>query len=277
MSLLLGLIVAASFGTGDFLGGLASRRMPTVTAVGIAQATALVGALVVALVAGGHPAPHDLWLGAAAGLLNVIALSCLYQGLAIGQIGVVAPLAAVIAAVIPVTWALSVGERPSALALVGVGLAIIAGGLISRSPDEASGTRSGRSIALAVVAGSAFGVQFICYAATGHGSGMWPALTARLTAVLGVMVFVLVARPRLEVERVPAAQSAAAGILDITASSVLLVAVRAGLTATVAPIAALGPGFTVAHARWFLHEHTSRTQVVGLVIALVGLAFIATG
>ena len=108
MSLLLGVIVAASFGSGDFLGGLASRRMPTVTALGIAQLCALAGAVVVAAAAGGEPDQSDLLLGCAAGVLNVTALACLYRGLAIGRIGVVAPLTAVIAAVI---YALPVGIR----------------------------------------------------------------------------------------------------------------------------------------------------------------------
>ena len=68
-----------------------------------------------------------------------------------------------------------------------------------------------------------------------------------------------------------------AGVLDITATTLLLIAVRGGLTATVAPVAALAPAFTVGHARWYLHEKSSRLQLVGLGVALVGLALIATG
>ncbi len=284
MSLLLGVIVAASFGTGDFLGGLASRRMPTLLALSISQLFALVGAVGVAVVAGGDPAAHDVVLGGAAGLLNVTALGCLYQGLAIGQIGVVAPLAAVIGAVIPVAWGLVVGERPSALALLGVALAVAAGGLISRDPAEVPSERSGRALLLAVGAGIGFGLSFICYAATGHDSGMWPVLAGRVTAVGLVLAIVVVARMRTRasmarapVARVPVAQASSAGVLDVVGATLLLVAVRSGLAATVAPVAALAPGFTVGHARWYLHERTSRSQVVGLVLALVGLALIAAG
>ena len=277
MSLLLGVIVAASFGSGDFLGGLASRRMPTVTALGIAQLCALAGAVVVAVAAGGEPDQGDLLLGCAAGVLNVTALACLYRGLAIGRIGVVAPLTAVIAAVIPVSWALLVGERPSPAALVGVALAITAGALISRGPDEPATESTTAALVLAVGAGTAFGLSFICYVATDEDSGMWPVLTARVTAVVAVAAFVLVTRPRFELQRTPALQAAAAGVLDIVAASLLLVAVRSGLAATVAPVAALGPAFTVFHARWYLDERSSRIQLVGLVLALAGLALIATG
>src|SRR4051812_24685064 len=114
MSLLLGLVVAASFGSGDFLGGLASRRARTLAVLGLAQVCALVGALVVAGLAGGSPTGSDFVLGALGGLLNVVALGCLYRGLAIGEAGLVAPVAAVLGAVIPVTWGLATGEQPPA-------------------------------------------------------------------------------------------------------------------------------------------------------------------
>ena len=63
----------------------------------------------------------------------------------------------------------------------------------------------------------------------------------------------------------------------MTASSLLLVALRHGLIAVVAPVAALAPGFTVMHAWWYLHERASGIQVVGIALALVGLTLIAVG
>lgn len=279
MSLLLGVIVAASFGTGDFLGGLASRRMPMLATLLVSQVVALMGAIGVAVVAGGDPALHDLALGGAAGLTNVAALGCLYQGLAIGQIGAVAPLAAVIGAVIPVAWGLAVGERPSSLALFGVVLAIAAGGLISRDRDEVVSGASRGALLLAVGAGMGFGLSFIFYAATSHDSGFWPVLTARATAVVVGLVAVVATRTRVSsrTERTPVLLASSAGALDVVATTFLLVAVRSGLAATVAPVASLAPGFTVAHARWYLHEHLARSQVAGLVLALVGLVLIAAG
>jgi drug/metabolite transporter (DMT)-like permease len=174
---------------------------------------------------------------------------------------------------------LAVGERPSALALFGVALAIAAGGLISRDGGDVTSRRSSRALLLAVGAGVGFGLSFIFYAATSHDSGFWPVLTARGTAVLVVLVVLVVTRtrPTRPTERAPVVQASSAGLLDVIAATLLLVAVRSGLAATVAPVASLAPGFTVAHARWYLHEHLSRTQVVGLVLALVGLALIAAG
>jgi drug/metabolite transporter (DMT)-like permease len=277
VAVLIGLLVAASFGTGDFLGGLASRRAPTLAVLATAQACAVVVAVVVALVAGGDPVARDLLLGAAAGLLNVTALGCLFQGLAIGQIGQVAPVAAVIGAVIPVTWGLITGERPGAVALVGVACAVVAGGLISRERDEVSKPGARRALALAVAAGVGFGSSFVCFAETAENPGFWPVMTARVAAVVGVFAVVAITRTAMRTDRVPRAQAVVAGLFDVGATVLLFVALRIGLAATVAPVAALAPGFTVTHAWWYLHERASRIQIVGLVLALIGLVLIALG
>jgi drug/metabolite transporter (DMT)-like permease len=278
MSLVVGLIVAASFGSGDFLGGLASRHARTVAVLATAQLCALLGAVVVASVAGGDPTGKDLALGAIAGILNVAALGCLYQGLAIGQAGLVAPVAAVLGAVIPVGWGLATGERPPAEAVAGVVLAIVAGGLISLERDE-PGDSSGSRVALllAIAAGIGFGASFICYGNTSDGSEFWPVLAGRVGAVAGVMIVVVATRTSLAMARTPRWQAVVAGALDVLATTLLLVAIREGLFATVAPVAALAPAFTVGNAWWYLRERPSFVQTSGLVLALGGLVLIAVG
>ena len=278
MSLVVGLIVAASFGSGDFLGGLASRRARTLAVLAIAQLCALVGAVVVTVVTGGDPTGKDLALGALAGTLNVAALGCLYQGLAIGQAGLVAPVAAVLGAVIPVGWGLATGERPPAEAIAGVVLAIVAGGLISLERDGLGGaSRSRAALLLAVAAGVGFGVSFICYGNTSDGSEFWPVLAGRVGAVAGVAIVVVATRTSLAMAGTPRWQAVAAGVLDVVATTLLLVAIREGLFATVAPVAALAPAFTVGNAWWYLRERPSLVQTSGLVLALCGLVLIAVG
>jgi drug/metabolite transporter (DMT)-like permease len=279
MSLLLGLVVAASFGSGDFLGGLASTRARTLVVLVTAQLCALAGALVVAVLAGGHATGGDYALGALGGVLNVAALGCLYQGLAVGQAGLVAPVAAVIGAVIPVGWGLATGEHPATAALVGVGLAIVAGGLISMERDEhpADAARRRTSLLLALAAGVGFGFSFVCYGNTRDASEFWPILSGRLGAVLAVLLVVAVTRTNLQLARTPRFQAITAGTLDVAATALLLVAIRNGLFATVAPVAALAPAFTVGNAWWYLRERPSTIQLAGLVLGLGGLALIAAG
>lgn len=279
MSLLLGLVVAASFGSGDFLGGLASTRAKTVAVLVVVQTCALVGALAVAVIAGGDPHASDFALGALAGVLNVGALGCLYQGLALGRAGEVAPIAAVVGAVIPVLWGLASGENPANAALVGVVLAVVAGGLISVERDEHPTADSGgrRALVLALLAGVGFGFSFVCYGNTRDASEFWPVLSGRIGAVIAVAAVATVLRISPRLPRRPQLEAVSAGALDVTATALLLVAVRNGLFATVAPVAALAPAFTVGHAWWYLRQRPTRIQVLGLAIALSGLVLIAVG
>jgi drug/metabolite transporter (DMT)-like permease len=281
MAVLLGVLVAISFGSADFLGGRASRTAPTLTVLLVGQVVAIVGALVIALVVGADVEARDLAYGAAAGVCNVVGLGLLYQGLATGRMGVVAPLTAVVAAIVPIAWGVIQDERPSTLTWIGAALAVAAGALIAREPDadDARGRTSG-AIVLAATAGVALGSSLVLYAETRDESGFWPVLTARTAAIVLVALGVAILAMRGGL-RWPTGHARTlalgAGALDVTATALLLVAVREGLTVVVAPVAALAPAFTVVWAWAVLKEHVTRHQIVGLGIALTGLVLIATG
>src|ERR687898_887336 len=164
MEIALGALVALSYGSGDFLGG----------------AVLLVVALRDAL-----PAAHIFVLSAAAGVVGVAALGLLFHGLAVGRMSIVAPLSAIGGGVLPVAWGLLRGERPSALALAGVGLALVAAAIVGRGAEnDPAATISPRlELALGAGAGVGFGVVFILLAESSSGSGMWPVLIARCASV----------------------------------------------------------------------------------------------
>ena len=61
-----------------------------------------------------------------------------------------------------------------------------------------------------------------------------------------------------------------AGVFDVTATALLLIAIRDGLVALVAPVAALGPAFTVMWAWLLLREPVGRVQLVGIAIGITG-------
>jgi drug/metabolite transporter (DMT)-like permease len=282
MAVLLGVLVATSFGSGDFLGGRASRGAPTLTVLFVAQIAAVAGAALVCTFVRGHVAAHDIAFGAFAGSLNIIGIGLLYQGLAVGRMGVVAPLTAVVSATVPVVWGVANGERPSAIVVVGVLSALLAGALISRAPGEGTSGRTGHSpLVLAVSAGACLGTSLILYAQTSPDSGLWPVLTARVAAFVLVGTALLVVagtRARLRFPAAPGRRLATgAGALDVTASTLLLLAVRRGLLVVVAPLAALAPAATVVLARVVLHEHLHPMQRVGFVFALVGIVLIVAG
>lgn len=277
MAIFLGVCVAACFGSGDFLGGLASRKVSTLTVLLFAQGCSLALAIVYAFAFSGHATGRDIAFGAIAGGLNVAGVGVLYHGLATGRIGVVAPITAVIAAVIPVVYGTATGERPSGLALVGVGCAIVAGGLIAREHSDVPEAHLVRELLLSTFAGTAFGASFILYAETTKDSGFWPLLAARGVAVPLVVVALLVTRSRVTAPRQERMQAVGAGVLDVSATAMLLLAVREGLKSLVAPLAALAPAFTVVFAWFVLSEPVARWQIVGLALALVGLSLIAAG
>lgn len=247
----------------------------------VAQTVAVVGGFIVAVVVSARVGGADIAYGAAAGVANAVGLGLLYHGLARARVGVVAPLTAVVGALVPVGWALARGERPATIVLIGAACAIAAGGLIARESDEpASGPGRARGAPIAIAAGACLGTSLVLFAETGNGSGFWPVFSARVSGLIIVSIAALVLRARgsLRFPRGHATRLAgAAGALDVTATTMLLAALRHGLLVVVAPIASLAPAFTVMWASVVLHERVSREQYAGLALALVGLVLVATG
>ncbi len=279
MAVVLGFFVAMAFGAGDFVGARASMRASTSAVLVVSQSVGVVGSLVVALLVGARVAPHDLVFGAAAGAATAIGLGLLYRGLATAAMGVVAPVTAVVGAAFPVGWGLARGERPSALVFTGIVITVGAGALIAREP----GARTeffAPGVVAAAAAGGALGGSLVLLSETSPASGMWPVFAARgaglAVAVAGVAWF----RARHEI-RFPRGHALAyalvAGTLDVSATSLLLLAVRKGLISVVAGVAALAPGFTVLLAWAVLHEHLRIEQRIGILAALVGLVLVAAG
>ena len=106
-------------------------------------------------------------------------------------------------------------------------------------PADAANRRT--SLLLAAAAGVGFGFSFVCYGNTRDASEFWPVLSGRVGAVLAVLLVVAVTRTHVRLDGTPRVQAIAAGALDVIATALLLVAIRNGLFATVAPVAALAP------------------------------------
>lgn len=277
MAILLGLLVALSYGAGDFLGGLSSRRLDAVAVVQVSQACGLVALLLTVLVPGQELLAADALRGAAAGSVGLVGVALLYRGLARGAMAIVAPITAVGAAVLPVVWGLLDGERPGTTALVGAAIALVAIGLVSSPQDGGEALEGrGREVTLTLVAGAAFGVVFILLGGTSDDSGLWPVLVMRVASV-SLVTLALLARGRAPRLPPPGTRAlvATAGILDVSANGLFVFAAREGLLSTVSVVSSLYPAATVVLAAALLHEHPDRRQRVGLVAALLGVFLIA--
>ena len=278
VAVLLGLLVAISYGAADFLGGVASRRVPAALVV---QQTQLLGValllVMLAVVPDQHVIGADMARGAGAGMGGLLGLVLLYRGLAVGAMSIVAPITAVGAAVLPVGWGLATGERPGAVALAGVVIALVAVAFVATPATEDAAPIEGRrrEILLALLAGCGFGVVFILFGDTSKASGMWPLLSARVASTIVVTAALLARGVALGVRKDTARIFAAIGVLDVTANALFILGARIGLVSLVAVLSSLYPAATVVLARVVLDERVSRRQAVGLVLAVVGVILIA--
>lgn len=286
MGIVLGLAAAMVYGAADFVGGLVSRRTNVLAVVLFSQLWGTAPLLVAVPFFGATISGEDLAWGAAAGIAGAAGVVFLYRGLSLGRMTVVAPTTAVEAAIIPVMFGLLGGERPTTLALTGVAVALPAVALVSSSPRGAPGDAAGGGggesrlppgLPEALVAGLAFGLFFISLERTGAGSGLWPLVAARATAMVAVGAGALLTRRSLRPSPGTAAGIATAGGLDVLANILYLLASRQGLLSLVAVLTSLYPASTVLLARVVLRERLWRVQAAGLFLAAVGVALIALG
>ncbi len=286
MGALLAAISAISFGIGDFLGGLSARRIAAVTTTLVAQVTGLALLLVAAPIMGGSATGTDLLWGVAAGVAGSSALMLFYWALSAGQMSVVAPISAVMSALVPMVFGLVDGERPSAVALVGALVALPAIVLISREPGDPRGDDERddpprpstplRVLVTSVVAGIGFGAFLVCISRSGHDSGLWPLTTARAVAIPIVGAAVLATRA-WRVDAPGLRLALGAGVFDVSANALFLVASRHGLLTLVGVIGAMYPASTVVLARVVLKERLATHQLVGLGLAAASLVAVTAG
>src|SRR3954447_17978239 len=173
-----GLASALCWGAGDFSGGLATKRARVFGVLALGQAGGLLLLIVLALV-WDEPLPSatDLAWGLAAGLAGAVGLAALYRALAIGQMGMVAPLSAVLTAALPALFGALTEGLPSTLKLFGFGLALVAIWLVAGTGGSGS-MREGSG--LAVLAGCGFGLFFIMVHRAGANAVFWPLTAARI-------------------------------------------------------------------------------------------------
>jgi drug/metabolite transporter (DMT)-like permease len=272
-TVIFGLAASLAWGGGDFSGGLASRRA-NVSGVVIAGYSIGFTLLVVLALIWKEPVPKpvDVLWGGLAGVAGVFGLVAFYSALARGRMGIAAPVSAVLTATLPVLFsALTVG-LPGVRQLAGIGLALVAIGLISR-PEVGLGAPKG--IGLAVLAGCGFGCFFILISRVSLGATFWPLAVARFTAV-AVMLAVVRLRggqylPGMRVTGLVVA----AGVLDALGNAFFVLAAHSGRLDVAAILSSFYPAATVGLAAIVLRERVTRIQAVGIVLVLLAVPLIS--
>ncbi len=277
LALVLALGSSVVWGVADFSGGSLTRRLPTLPVTVISQGAGFV-ALLVAVAIRGDVGTRSFCLGLLAGIGGGVGLASFYRALSIGTMSVVSPVAAC-GAVVPFAIAIARGERPSHLAIGGAVFAL--GGAVLASVDErrSDSPERARAMALAAVAAVALGL-FVYF--LGLGSREGDALSTLVGARVGSLVVprgrrAPCGRSSLRLPRASLAAVAAVGLADVSANALFAFASGHGLLSLVSVLGSLYPVVTVLLAHVLLGERLTRPQRLGVLVALAGVAAIASG
>lgn len=284
-SILLGLGSGVVWGTADFFGGLQSRRFPALSVAFWSQLVGAVALLLCLPLLGGLPTPAAIMWGLLAGLFGGSGLIFFYRALAGGVMSVVAPVSAC-GAIVPVIVGAAMGERPGALAWAGMLTAFAGIVLVSLQPEAPSGpdrrVRGSRWASLLQALGAAlgFGLFFVLVdrgTDTPNASALWVIAGARASSLPWLFTIGVVSR---DVPRWPGPSIVPigiVGIMDTAANALFALASAGGTLGVVSVLGSLYPVATVLLGRVVLQERLNRSQLAGVVLALLGVAMLAGG
>lgn len=280
-TVVLALVSAGVWGTSDFLGGIAARRLHSAGVVLLSHSFSLL--LLVSLALAVHsPLPDrtSAIYGLIAGLTCGTGVIVLYRALALGGMGLTAAVSGVIAAALPALFAFATEGLPSHTQLLGIVLAAVAIWLIARSPGAAA---SRTAMTLGAIAGASFGALFILLKLAGRGGVLWPLACSRtVSASLAGLLFL---RGRSRADAGPTESFrwwpllgllALTGFLDAGGNSLYTLATRLGRLDIAAVLGSLYPAATIALAAIVLKERTTRTQGFGIALAMIAVVLISS-
>lgn len=272
-AIVFGLASAASWGAGDFSGGLASKRSNVAVVIVVSQ---LFGVILLAGLAllwqERVPAVGHLLYGALAGIAGAVGLVALYRGLARGRMGVVAPVTAVVAAALPVIFGFFSAGLPEPQRLLGFGFAFA--GIWTISRHGSGGAVAWRELALPLLAGAGFGCFFIFIDQVSKEAVYWPLVAARLASI-SLLSIILLGRRRVTTWRpLNMPLLALTGALEAFGNVFFALASASGRLDIAAVLGSLYPASTVFLAWLILKEKLTRRQWLGIATVLAAIVFI---
>lgn len=281
---LLGLLSALVYGSADFVGGVAARRIGAVRTTALGAVTGLALLLLLLPVMGGAWSASAVGWAAASGVVGSAAIFLLYACLAVGPMSILSPLTAVVSAVVPMVVGLMGGDRFAPIGYVALGLALVAVVLVGFVPERGAVRPSGRALLMAVGAGAGIGLFLVLLDQTPEDSGLVPLIVNR--AVNGAIMWSVVAglavaarraaRPRTSsLLRTGLLLAALSGAIDATANTLILLGLRLGDLTTMSVLVALYPAGTILLAALVLRERVAPVQWAGLALAVVAAALLS--
>lgn len=267
------------WGIADFSGGCGSRRSDAFVVTAFSYICAFGAMLAVALAHhGAFPDRASIVWALIAGSVGGFSLALFYRSLALGRMGLSAPIGALLGAAIPTLVDIALEGAPSRWAVGGFVLAVVAIWLITRPEASVESDEAGhpKGVAMAALAGVGFAGFYLCIHQAA-GSPIWIATISRVGSLVATTVAIAVVRPPLVLDGPSVAYGAIAGIFDVIASALFIYASQRGRLDEAVVITSLYPAITVLLARIVLKEEFSRWKFVGLLAALAAVPLIAAG
>jgi drug/metabolite transporter (DMT)-like permease len=298
----LALSASLFYGASDFLGALTARRLTVIKSSTVIFLAATGVVAVALLVTTWNYSDQAFWAGTLAGVTGTVGMVTFYAALAIGPMGLLAPLIALIQTSIPVIIAAALGQSLPPIAWFAIGLALLATTLISVPAKTASGNLAIQRITLrggllGLISGVTLGFAVVFLDAAPPDSGVFSVFVDMVVGLVIVLPFVVLRRFRtsddwlhgapalpLVPEDAPKepvgagtwALSAVSGALLGIGNILLIIALHTGNLAVVAVLVSLYPLATVFLAWALLKERMSLPQMAGVALAITAAILLGT-
>ncbi|WP_457552031.1 EamA family transporter [Desulfobacula sp.] len=272
------LSIFACFGWGiaDFIGGVKSRSIPTLSILMISSLTGtfLLGLVLLFL---DIPFPNDpnLFWALPAGVIGIAAMFLLYQSLAVGTMSILAPISAT-GVILPVLWGIFFGDALSGLCIFGIVIAIL-GSLMAVMETDPNKNKQKLTKGVGLAVGSAFfvGLYFITMdtACTHH--PIWASMIMRSSTLLLLIPLLFFKKVSINIGKIHLPYILLMGVMDTLAAFCFALATSKGLLSQVAVISSLYPAVTIILSAVIMGERIQRIQMSGVILAITGITLIS--
>lgn len=266
----LGLLSSLFWGTGDFLGGLVSRKVGAVRSIFFIETLGLVmlGSMFLFI-----SEPFFGWQNFAiaflAGAIGTMGLVVLYHAMTVGLMSVAAPVSALLAAALPVFVSAVVEGLPGPIALVGFVLAFLAVWFISQDGEEGFHLQKLSDLKLPLIAGLGFGMYFVLIHFASSDATLWPLVAGRTGGSVAIIAIMLVRRVSFRTDfPKPWLMIAGNASFDVLGNTFFIFAGQLGRLDIATIMASLYPLATVALAGTILREKLTLKQWLGIACAI---------
>jgi len=271
LPIIYGLLSSASWGAADFIGGLATKKSNSIRVLYLAEIAGFIPFLALAIITR-EPIPSyvDFLWGAFSSIVGLSGLIFLYRALAEGQMTIAAPVSALLAAIIPVTFGFFTLGAPSTATMIGFGLAFLAVWLISQT-DSTNWRFNVSDLRLPLLSGFFFGFYFILIHKATLNAFYWPLTSARFAGVLALGLLAFFTRQPAMPPREVWWLCILNGVIDIAGNAFYILSAQSGRIDVAAVLGALYPASTVLLAWLVLKERITSVQILGIILAFAAI------